>query len=118
MSYDLAVWEGDRPVDDADAAETFRRLYDGCTGTDERTPPSPRITEYVAGLLARWVDLTEDEEDTSPWSSGPLIEEAAGPFLYFPMRTSMAEEASAYAAELAAAMGLVCYDPQTRRMRS
>ncbi|WP_326773073.1 hypothetical protein [Streptomyces sp. NBC_01445] len=51
------------------------------------------------------MDLTEDEEDTSPWSTGPVIGEAAGPFICFPMRYSMAEEASAYAADLAASMG-------------
>lgn len=81
--------------------------------TEEEFPPSPRIAEYVAGLLARWVDLTEDEEDTSPWSTGPLIGEASGPFVYFPMRYSMAEEASAYAADLAASMGLFA---TTRRL--
>lgn len=39
----------------------------------------------VAALLERWPDLTEDEGDSSPWSTGPLI--------YLPMRWSMAEEA-------------------------
>ncbi|MFE4678030.1 hypothetical protein [Streptomyces sp. NPDC056721] len=36
---------------------------------------------------------------------------------YFPMRYSMAKEASSYAVDLAASMGLVCYDPQTRWLR-
>jgi hypothetical protein len=48
---------------------------------------------------------------------GPLIGEASGPLIYFPMRWSMAEEASAYAAEIASAMGLNCYDPQARQLR-
>lgn len=117
MSYDLAVWEGDKPADNAIAGEVFTQLYDRYIDTDEESPPSPRIAEYVAALLARWVDLTEDEEDTSPWSTGPLIDEAAGPLIYFPMRYSMAEEASAYAAELAASMGLVCFDPQAGGLR-
>ena len=108
MSYDLAVWDGDKPADNAMAGEVFTQLYDRYIDTDE---------EYVAALLARWVDLTEDEEDTSPWSTGPLIGEAAGPLIYFPMRYSMAEEASAYAAHLAASMGLVCFDPQLRLLR-
>ncbi|MER6524730.1 hypothetical protein [Streptomyces sp. NPDC001508] len=102
MSYDLAVRQGEEPADNAIAGEVFAQLYDRYIDTDEAVPPSPRISEYVAGLLARWVDLTEDEEDTSPWSTGPLSGEAAGPLIYFPMRYSMAEEASAYAAELAA----------------
>jgi hypothetical protein len=96
MSYDLAVWEGDRPADNVIAGEVFTQLYDRYIDPDQDLQPSPRIAEYVAGLLARWVDLTEDEDDTSPWSTGPLIREAAGPFIYFPMRYSMAEEASAF----------------------
>jgi hypothetical protein len=39
-----------------------------------------------------------------------LIGEASGPLIYFPMRWSMAEEASAYAAAVAETMGLVCFD--------
>ncbi|MGY0069535.1 hypothetical protein ACWZEH_22650 [Streptomyces sp. QTS137] len=118
MSYDLAVWEGAKPADDVRAGEIFTQLYDRHIDTDEEFPPSSRIAEYVAGLLARWADLTEDEEeDTSAWSTGPLIDEAAGPFLYFSMRYGMAEEASAYAADLAASMGLVCFDPQAGVLR-
>lgn len=99
------------------AGEVFTQLYDRYIDTDEEFPPSRRIAKYVAALLARWVDLTEDEEDTSPWSTGPLIGEAAGPLIYFPMRYSMAEEASVYAADLAASMRLVCFDPQLRLLR-
>ncbi|MFI6033843.1 hypothetical protein ACIBBD_06675 [Streptomyces sp. NPDC051315] len=55
-------------------------------------------------------DTGEDVEDTSPWSTGPLIGEVCGPLIYFPMRWSMAEEASAYAATLAHSMGLICFD--------
>lgn len=39
--------------------------------------------------------VSEDEEDTSPWSTGPLIGEASGPLIYFPLRWSTAEDASA-----------------------
>lgn len=80
-----------------------------------QVPLPEGIAAYVAVLLERWCDLTEDEEDTSPWSTGPLIGEARGPLIYFPMRWSMVEEASAYAA--AAAMGLVCFDVQQNRLR-
>ncbi|MEW1772742.1 hypothetical protein [Streptomyces sp. NPDC086777] len=43
--------------------------------------------------------------------------EARGPLVYFPMRWSMADEASAYVAILADSMGLVCFDPQLNRLR-
>lgn len=116
MSYDLAVWEGERPADDKTAGRVFNDLYDRLmeTETDER--PTERLRGYVAGLLERWRDLTEDD-DTSPWSTGPLIGEARGSLIYFPMRWSMAEEASGFAAGLARSMGLVCFDPQLNKLR-
>ncbi|ALG07442.1 hypothetical protein [Kibdelosporangium phytohabitans] len=118
MSYDLAVWEGERPPNDKAANETFKELYDRYIGgEEEKIPPTERIAAYVAALLDRWCDLSEDEDDTSPWSTSPLIGEAAGALIYFPMRWSMAAEASDYAANLAASMGLICYDRQEERLR-
>jgi hypothetical protein len=117
MSYDLAVWEGEKPADDKTAGQVFSDLYDRYIDSEVKEPPSQRIATYVAVLLERWCDLAEDEEDTSPWSTGPLIGEASGPLIYFPMRFSMAEEASAYAAAVAEAMGLVCFDVQQDRLR-
>ncbi len=118
MSYDLAVWVGERPADDAAATRCFTDLYDRYVDTDGPTvPPAERIAAFVTALLERWADLAEDDDDTSPWSTSPLIGEARGPLIYFPMRWSMAEEASAYAAEIAASMGLNCFDPQARKLR-
>ncbi|MEV4436578.1 hypothetical protein [Streptomyces sp. NPDC049585] len=117
MSYDLAVWEGVRPADDKIAIQTFNDLYDRFIGAGKAQPPTERIAAYVAALLERWCDLTEDEDETSPWSTGPLIGEASGPLVYFPMRWSMAEEASAFAAQLAQSMGLACFDPQMNQLR-
>ncbi|GAA2770965.1 hypothetical protein GCM10010521_55540 [Streptomyces rameus] len=115
MSYDLAVWEGERPADDKTAGRVLEDI--DARYSDQDHPPTERIAAYVAGLLERWCDLTEDEDDTSPWSTGPLIDEASGPLIYFPMRYSMAEEASTYAASLAQSMGLVCFDPQQQKLR-
>lgn len=89
------------PADDKIAGQVFSDLYDRYTDSEEEEPPSERIAAYVAVLLERWCDLTEDDEDPSPWSTGPLIGEASGPLIYFPMRWSMAEEASACAAAVA-----------------
>lgn len=116
MSYDLAVWEGDRPADDKAAGRCFRDLYDRYIDTDEpEIPPTERITAFVGALLERWPDLSNDLD--SPWSTGPLIKEARGPLIYFPMAWSRADEASAFAAEVASSMGLICFDPQARRLR-
>ncbi|GAA1393114.1 hypothetical protein GCM10009639_25730 [Kitasatospora putterlickiae] len=115
MSFDLAVWEGERPADDAAAALCFDELYERYIDADgPEVPPTERIAAYVAALLERWPDLTEDEDDTSPWSTGPLIGEASGPVIHFAMRWSMAQEAAVYAAGVASSMGLNCYDPQSQ----
>lgn len=120
MTYDLAVWEGDRP-DESTAADTFTALYDQYIGRDERTPapPTPVIRAYVESLLDRWYEMGDprDVNDTSPWSDGPLIDNARGPIVYFAMRPSMADEVSAACARLAAERGLVCFDVQWNQLR-
>ncbi|ORT57162.1 hypothetical protein [Streptomyces sp. CB03238] len=116
MTYDLAVWEGERPADDLTAGEVFTDFSNRYIDGEHDDPPTERIAIYVAALLERWCDITEDEEDASP-STGPLIDEASGPLIYFAMRWSMREEASAYAVDLADSMGLVCFDMQLDRLR-
>ncbi|MFB9415932.1 hypothetical protein [Dactylosporangium matsuzakiense] len=117
MSYDLAVWEGDRP-DESDAAQVFRTLYeryfDGAG-----SPPTQAIRAYVESLLDRWYELGDprDVDDTSPWSDGPLMNNASGPIMYFAMRYSMADEISAACAQMAAERGLVCFDVQWNQLR-
>ena len=117
MSYDLAVWEGDRPADDKTAGRVFNDLYDHYLDGEFKEPASEPVEVYVTALLERWCDITEDEEETSPWSVGPLIDSAGGPLIYIGMSWSMAEEASSYAAALADSMGLVCFDVQQNRLR-
>ncbi|MET8283567.1 hypothetical protein ABZU91_32440, partial [Micromonospora sp. NPDC005174] len=102
---------------------TTTRLSGGCSmPTDKTTPPQQVRTDllleyYVHTLLERWIDMTEDEEDASPWSDGPMIGNASGPIIYFAMRYSMCEEVSAEAAKMAAEQGLICFDPQWDRLR-
>jgi hypothetical protein len=118
VSYDLAVWEGLRPADDSEASRVFLQLYDRYLGSEGDVAPTPRIRGYVEALLERWTDLTEDDvDDLSPWSDGPLMNNAQGPIIYFAMRWSMCEEVSAEAAQMAAERGLVCFDPQLERTR-
>jgi hypothetical protein len=115
VSYDLAVWEGQRPADDEAAGGMFEELYACYVESGVREIPTERIRAYAEALHARYPDIDEDER--SPWSTAPLIGEAIGPFFYFPMVYSRCEEASAWAAQLAADHGLVCFDPQMGRLR-
>lgn len=118
MSYDLAVWEGDRPANDFAAGAEFERLYDRYMGSDAPLAPTARVAAYVEALLARYPDLTTEAGEESPWSDGPLINDARGPLLYFPMAWSRCEEASEWAAHLAEEHGLNCYDPQWKQLRT
>jgi hypothetical protein len=116
VSYDLAVWEGQRPADDEAAGVIFEELYAHYIKSDIEVPPTERIRAYGEALLARYPDIDEDE--SSPWSTAPLIGEAVGPLMYFPMVYSRCDEVSAWAAQTAVEHGLVCFDPQLGRLRS
>jgi hypothetical protein len=120
MSYDLAVWEGERPADDAEAANTFGRLYSEYIDSGDEVAPSERIQAFVEALVDRYPNIGEADEDPEggPWSDGPLIDNASGPLVYFGMVWSRAEAVSQWAADLAAEHGLNCFDPQWNRLRT
>ncbi|NUV62724.1 hypothetical protein [Streptomyces sp. CAI-85] len=114
MSYDLAVWAGDRPFDNRAAGSTYDELYERYLESDDVVvPPVPRIVAYVEALVARY----PDDDRSIVWASPPVIEEASGPIVYLLMSYSKAEEVSEYAAELAGEHGLVCFDPQGECLR-
>lgn len=117
VSYDLAVWEGDRPADDVAAAAELQRLCQRYIDAGEPVAPTPRIAAYVSALLARYPDIGTEAGEDSPWSTAPLMHEARGPLVYFPMVWSVCEEVSAWAAVLAREHGLQCFDPQWSRSR-
>lgn len=114
MSYDLAVWDGDRPFDNRAAGSTYDELYDRYLESDQVVvPPASRIVAYVKALVARY----PDDDRSVVWASPPVIEEASGPIVYLLMSYGQAEEVSEYAAELAREYGLVCFDPQGECLR-
>jgi hypothetical protein len=118
MSYDLAVWEGERPANDLAAAEEFQHLYDRYIDSEEPSAPTPKIAAYAQALLDRYPDISTETGADSPWSTSPLMNEAHGPLMYFPMVWSRCDEVSAWAAQLAADHGLNCYDPQWNQLRT
>lgn len=118
MSYDLAVWEGDRPADGAAAAAQFQSLYERYVESGRRVEPTERIATYVAALLDRYPDIDTDAGADSPWSTGPLLSDASGPLVYFSMVWSRCDEVSAWAARLAEDHALNCYDPQKDQLRT
>lgn len=119
MSYDLAVWEGEPPTDDAAGLAELLNQQGQYHHANPRIPPSPKIRAYVEALLQVYPDLSPSagDDDLSPWSTAPLIGEANGPYVYFPMVWSRCEEVSAVAARIARNHGLNCYDPQLGCLR-
>ncbi|MFF8948260.1 hypothetical protein ACF09I_05705 [Streptomyces sp. NPDC014940] len=120
----LAVWEGGRPPDDLAAARSYKELYSRFVwsgdphevrGPDE--PPTERIAAYVAALLERWPNSTGDEDDHPVWESG-LVGNGTGPLVYFCVRWNVAGEVSAFAAQVAASMRLVCFDVSRGKLMS
>ena len=117
MSIDLAVWEGLRPDSDKDALQMYESLYEQYIDTDTPTQPSSAIASYVAALLGRYPDWTDEPTEDSPWADSPLIDSASGPFLYFAFtRNAALDEAWAFAVETARSLGLVAFDPQSERL--
>lgn len=113
MSYDLAVWDGERPRDEEAGAvfdDLFERYLDS---EDGLTEASPRIEAYVEALVQRY----PDDAPGSPWASPPVMDEASGPIVYLLVSYSRAEEVSEFAVALAHEHGLVCYDPQGETLR-
>jgi hypothetical protein len=54
VSYDLAVWAGDRPLDNHQAGSTYDELYERYLESDDVVvPPVPDIRAYVEALVAR-----------------------------------------------------------------
>ena len=124
------MWEGARPRDDTEARATLDQLRARWLGphhVDELLkrhrgeaariePPSPAIRAYLQELLARFPDIGEPGGDLSPWSDGPLINNASGPIMYFGFALGLAQLGAPFAANVAASHGLVCFDPQTETL--
>ncbi|MGH8877814.1 MAG: SGNH/GDSL hydrolase family protein [Stackebrandtia sp.] len=115
MSYDLAIWDGDRPSDDHQACSTYDELYERYLGSEDvEQPPAPSITAYVKALRERYPDPDVEDVVAAPlW----VFSEASGPIAYLTMSYGNAVEVSEHAAALAREHGLVCFDPQTELLR-
>lgn len=109
MSYDVTVWEGERPPSNDKAGTVFDELYARYLESENlAVPPTARIKAYAEALVERYPEETAD----GPWVIPPVIDEASGPIIYLLMSYSRAGEVSEYAGQLARDHGLVCFDLQ------
>ncbi|WP_406400719.1 hypothetical protein [Streptomyces sp. NBC_00879] len=57
VSYDLAVWDGERPLDNHQAGSVYDELCARYLEADDVVvPPAPRIVAYVEALVERYPD--------------------------------------------------------------
>lgn len=115
MSYDMAVWQGEAPPNDREAAKTHNRLYDEYLDAGESFPVVHAVADFLAALTDRWPD--RDTGDDTPWAATPLTKGASGPYVYLSLAWSSADIASAYVAQIANRFGLNCFDPQMKALR-
>jgi hypothetical protein len=79
MSYDLAVWEGERPDDDEAAMKFYmERIVPQLEEYDPKNPitPTPRIRAYVEALLECWPDIQAEAAPLKLVSSSHCSESA------------------------------------------
>jgi hypothetical protein len=117
VGYDIAVWEGERPASDEAALEKYNEMWARYEDTDEAASPS--VLSYIGELTAKYPDLDDlpdDEVDDSPWADSPLQGNVMGPFFYFALVPSKADETVPFIAETARRHELVCFDPQQERL--
>ncbi|WP_255953102.1 hypothetical protein [Streptomyces odontomachi] len=115
MSYDLAVWQGNVPSSNREAVKMHEDLYRKYLDDGEVCPTVSAIAELLAILSDRWPD--RDAGEDTPWASTPLSGGASGPYVYITLAWSGADVASAYIAQVANRLGLVCFDPQLKALR-
>ena len=114
MSYDLAVWDGDRPLDDDRACLTYDELYERYLASDgPYEPETASITAYLAAFREQYPN---DEQLIAEKASPRVDSEVSGPIVYLTMSYRHAEDVADHAADLARRHGLVCFDPQIEQL--
>jgi hypothetical protein len=117
MSYDVAIWDGDRPTGDEEASALFDTLIDAFE--DDPKPPSATISAFMDDVLGLWPD-EDSERDDFPWAVAPVMpESASGDTAY--LNLTLHEEVDAMVADIvrvARQHGLHVYDPQREELIS
>src|ERR1700753_3578905 len=107
MSYDLAIWVGEPPADDAAATREYDARADAAEANPR--PTDDRYSGFVEALLERF----PEDSDDGVWAVEPVLEDEAGDFLCLTMTVSdHLDDVVDHAAALAGGYGLVVYDPQ------
>jgi hypothetical protein len=107
MSFDLAIWAGDRPVDDEAAAAAVAR-WPPRPGSDG----APELVAFVDDLLGLFPAPGDEDDPAHPWAVWPLEDTVVGDGAYLPIRWGRTAQAVPLVVEHARRRGLHCFDPQ------
>jgi len=110
MSFDLAVWDADRPVRTGEAERRYTQM---CEGQDPAGASSHRVTAFVEECERRWPGDSDEDLDASPWASWPLTAQRTPCGFVANIRWGAAAGMFGEWAEMAERHGLVLYDPQS-----
>jgi hypothetical protein len=107
MSFDLAVWAGDRPVDDEAAVAAVAR-WDASPGA----AAAPELLDFLDDLTGLFPVPGDEDDPAHPWSVWPLDGAVVGDGAYLPIRWDRTAQAVPLVVARARARGLHCFDPQ------
>ncbi len=123
MSFDLGVWYSSQPLTAAEAEERYSALHgnengngNGMGNANGQAAMDERLTRFVDELTSRYPqidDVADDEIDACPWT---LTFEFSPTHVRMPVMWARAEEIAPVVMEIADRHGLVCYDPQSRKI--
>jgi hypothetical protein len=116
VSFDLYAFPPDGPRTVAEVhqlmdEEEQRLQTEEEVGDDLPPPPGPEMERFLAELAANWPSL-ENDPDSSPWSSWPLLQPIGGG-TGLNIQWSRADEMRAAVIAVAQNCNVVVFDPQT-----
>jgi len=112
VPYDVAIWAGPPPLNDASAEEEFERRIEILEDGDQRSPASPALEAFLDELLSLLPRLGGANDGASPWNTGPEPGDISGDFAYLTMTFPGARAALDTIIEVARRHRVVCFDPQ------
>jgi hypothetical protein len=116
MGYGIAAWVGPQPETKEAAAAEFERLYRRYFTDGKIEPTAPTLVDFLDAVFACYPDLSEDDNDDSPWNEGLLRVREWGTLFYSELANSRAAEVIPFLCALGDKMGVVVFDPQRRML--
>lgn len=117
MSYDLAIWRGQSPIDSTAA---FREYIERSEQAEELlsegsvVKADPDLVSFTLAIMAMWPEVDE----SARLAVSPLTDEIFGTFMVIPMTSETTDQDVDAVVAAACDNGLVCFDPQTGELLS